>query len=65
MGFPELGYVSISEIEEAQQVFHYLERDTSFTGKYPLSVYARAALNARHIVTDDESLARAAPKLRP
>src|ERR1700748_2754990 len=53
MGCPELGSVSINELQQAQspRKFRFLSRDTFFTGDYPLSVYARAAREADEIVT--------------
>lgn len=64
-GFPELGSVSITEIKQAQGGFRFLERDISFQGKYPLSVYAQVARDNDYIVTDDAALIRAMPKLTP
>jgi len=61
MGFPELGYVDLSEIEEAQDQLRYLERDTTFEGKFPISVYARAARRAGHIVTDEHVVKKSIP----
>ncbi|MXV16898.1 DUF2958 domain-containing protein [Hufsiella ginkgonis] len=58
MGFPELGAVSIQELKDTQGFLRFLERDTSFEGKYPLSVYARAASVAGRIVEDDATLQR-------
>jgi len=43
VGCPELGYVSISELKEAQCSLSYLERNSSFKGSFPISVYANAA----------------------
>lgn len=56
MGFPELGYVSLTEIKEAEGFLRFLERDNSFVGKYPMSVYARAASANEYIVTDDKTV---------
>jgi Protein of unknown function (DUF2958) len=60
MGFPELGYVSLTEIKEAEKLgrMRFLERDTSFQGKYPMTVYARAARAHEYIVTDEKVLER-------
>jgi len=55
MGFPEIGYVSISELIEAQDLLRFLERDMFFLGKYPLSVYAKFAHQLEHIETDDDA----------
>ncbi|MET7242915.1 DUF2958 domain-containing protein [Methylobacterium sp. EM32] len=50
-GEPELGYVSLAEIEEVSAGLAIgLERDTSFRPLYPISTYARAAQEAGHIV---------------
>jgi hypothetical protein len=44
MGFPELGYISLTEIKALRGYLGLpVERDQSFEGKYPISVYARAA----------------------
>src|SRR5277367_5304542 len=60
MGFPELGSVSLSEIGELRgRLGLPVERDRSFEGEYPISVYARAADRAQGIVTDREALDRA------
>ena len=64
MGFPELGSVSIREIIEAQDFLRYLERDRSFTGKYPLSIYARAARRNDAITEDETALKNAIPQLK-
>ncbi|OCX51918.1 hypothetical protein BEL04_18115 [Mucilaginibacter sp. PPCGB 2223] len=56
MGWPELGYVNIDEILACQNPLVQLENDLSFEGKYPLTVYARAARRADKIVTDELSL---------
>jgi hypothetical protein len=64
MGFPELGYVSLSELEEIKGFFGLgIERDLHFTAKYPLSVYTEAARLSGGIVENDESLKQAAAKL--
>lgn len=50
-GEPELGYVSLAEIEEVSAgLVIGLERDLSFRGKHPISTYARAARAAGRIV---------------
>ncbi len=50
-GEPELGYVSLAEIEEVSACLAIgLERDTSFRPAYPISAYARAAREAGRIV---------------
>lgn len=64
MGFPELGSVSIQELVEAQSFLRYLERDESFAGKYPVSVYSYAARRAGGITEDDTALNNAALALK-
>ena len=56
MGFPELGYVSLEELQgvRALGVFK-VERELHFEGKYPISVYAEAARQEQYI-TEDESI---------
>lgn len=50
-GEPELGYVSLAELEEVSAgLLIGLERDLSFQGQHPISVYARAARAAGRIV---------------
>lgn len=65
MGSPEIGYVSISELEDAQNHLHRLEHDLHFQGKYPLMVYARATSSAEEIIADEPTLKRFNPKLEP
>lgn len=49
-GEPELGYVSLEELKEVSAGLAMgLERDLSFRGTQPLSVYARAARLAGRI----------------
>lgn len=44
MGYPELGYVSITELSSIRGKFGLpVERDICFEGKYPLSYYNEAA----------------------
>ena len=44
MGFPELGYVSLGELEEVREHFNMpVERDLSFRADKPLSAYLQAA----------------------
>lgn len=59
MGFPEIGYVDLREIDQAQNAFRFLVRDTAFEGKYPLSVYAHAARYVAEITEEEEMLQRA------
>ncbi|TFF37935.1 DUF2958 domain-containing protein [Mucilaginibacter psychrotolerans] len=63
MGFPEIGYVSIQEITDAQGPFQRLERDLYFNGEYPISVYAEAARDIGQITLDETVLKQAAYKL--
>ncbi|CAO4135371.1 DUF2958 domain-containing protein [Methylorubrum extorquens] len=51
VGEPELGYVSLDELKEVSAGLAIgLERDRSFRGTHPISVYARAARAAGRIV---------------
>ena len=51
MGSPELGYVSLAELVDfSSMLLVGLERDLSFQGRAPMSVYARAANAAGRIV---------------
>lgn len=59
-GFPELGSVSLSEIEAIQLPLGLrIERDLHFVGRYPLSVYTEAARRERYITEDADLLAQA------
>ncbi|VTU31948.1 hypothetical protein H4CHR_02911 [Variovorax sp. PBS-H4] len=52
LGYPELGYVSISELRELRgRLGMPIERDISFVAKKPLSEYAKEAIRAGVIVT--------------
>lgn len=52
-GEPELGYASLSELATIRLRFGLgIERDVSFTGDYPLSVYTAAARCERQITTN-------------
>lgn len=52
MGFPELGYVSLAELEAFRGRWGVsIERDLHFVADKPLSGYAREARLARRIVT--------------
>ncbi len=64
MGFPELGYVSLKELESVK-VFAGLgiERDIHFDATYPLSVYTEAARAATRITENHEALTQAARAL--
>lgn len=58
-GCPELGYVSLAELQSIKGRFGLgIERDLHFAGRFPLSVYAKAARIAGRI-TEDELLLRA------
>jgi hypothetical protein len=60
MGYPELGYVRISEIEAVRGKLHLpVERDQHFAPTHTLSVYARAAHRAQVITECPEDLAHA------
>jgi hypothetical protein len=57
MGFPELGYISITELSTIKgRLGLPIERDLHFQGKFPLSVYARAARDVGRIVECEQSL---------
>ena len=52
LGFPELGYVSLSELEALRGPLGLpVERDIHFTAKKPITDYARDAHAAGRIVT--------------
>jgi hypothetical protein len=64
MGFPELGYVSLSELKSTKNRLGIpLERDLFFAARYPLSVYAEAARRAERITESETDLADAAKAL--
>ncbi len=53
MGFPELGYVRLSEIEAVRGALNLPpERDLYFKGAHPLSRYAAVAHHGGAIVSD-------------
>ncbi|MGV2067026.1 DUF2958 domain-containing protein [Agrobacterium sp. 22-226-1] len=53
LGEPELGYVSLSEIQSVRGKLGLpIERDLYFTAEYRLSLYAKRARDAGRIVTD-------------
>lgn len=59
-GFPELGYVSLSEITSVRSPLGLtVEKDFSFYAKYPLSVYSRAARIAQEITENETALEQA------
>ena len=59
-GYPELGYVSLSEITSVRTKLGLtVERDRSFTAKYPISIYAKAARIAQEITENAQALEQA------
>lgn len=57
LGYPELGWVSLSELAAVRGGFGLpIERDLCFEAEYTISVYAEAARSAGTIVTDDTRL---------
>jgi len=61
MGSPELGYVSLSELQSVTgRLGLGIERDLYFKARYPLSVYAHAAHRRGRIVESDTLLAESA-----
>jgi hypothetical protein len=59
-GNPELSYVSLSDlasIKHARLKVPMVETDPVFEGKYPMSVYLKAAKSAGRVVEDDQVLA--------
>lgn len=51
-GFPELGYVSLAELQTVHgRLGLQVERDLHFTASKPISAYAREARLAERIVT--------------
>lgn len=64
MGHPELGYVSLSELQSVKgRLGLGIERDLYFEPRYPLSVYAEAARISGRITESETTLARAAAVL--
>ncbi len=63
MGFPELGYIYLPEIVEMQDDPRLIVlRDQTFTGEFPMSVYARAARFHSEIVTEPATVRQFATK---
>lgn len=61
MGCPELGYVSLSELQSVTgRLGLGIERDLYFQARYPLSVYAHAAHRRGRIVESKTLLAESA-----
>ena len=60
MGFPELGYVSLKELESVKGFAGLgIERDIHFDATYPLSVYAEAAHASGRITENRKALTQA------
>ena len=64
MGYPELGYVRLSELEGIRGPLGIgIERDLRFKPSFPLSAYAEAARAHGVITEDEEALKLAAARL--
>ena len=64
LGCPELGYVSLGELESVQgRLGLGIERDLFFRPRFPLSVYAEAARQATGIVESEALLLQVAARL--
>ncbi len=64
VGCPELGYVSLTEIESVKNRLGLgMERDLYFAPRFPLSVYTEAAGIAEQITEAEDLLTRAAAAL--
>ncbi|MGO8867408.1 MAG: DUF2958 domain-containing protein [Alphaproteobacteria bacterium] len=64
MGCPELGYVSLGELQSVEgRLGLGIERDLHFVGRFPLSVYAKAARIAGHVTESERLLAQATAAL--
>ncbi|WP_412559000.1 DUF2958 domain-containing protein [Thalassospira sp. MIT1370] len=64
-GCPELGYVSLAELESVKGPLRRgIERDLHFAARFPLSVYAEAARIAGRITESERMLSQAAAALR-
>lgn len=64
MGCPDLGNVSLAELEGINAFATTIRRDVTFVGRYPLSVYAEAAAEQGAITTIPSLLEAAAERLR-
>jgi Protein of unknown function (DUF2958) len=65
LGFPELGYFSLSEMQALRLPFGLgIERDLHFEGAFPLSIYAEAARQAGRIVFSKHLLLAAGGSLQ-
>lgn len=63
-GCPELGYVSLAEIESVKGPLGLgIERDLHFASRFPVSVYAEAARRAGRITESERLLREAAAAL--
>ena len=63
-GFPELGYLSFSELVGIPARYGFtIERDLSFRARFPISVYAEAARRLSRITESEDLLAEAARAL--
>ncbi|WFP65637.1 MULTISPECIES: DUF2958 domain-containing protein [unclassified Mesorhizobium] len=63
-GFPELGSVSLAELEAVKGPLGLgIERDVDFEARFPLSVYAEAARLSGHITETERLLRQAAASL--
>ena len=61
MGFPELGGISLSELQNYRGPFGLgIERDLYFEPKFPIRIYAAAARSAQRIVESGPELEEAA-----
>jgi hypothetical protein len=59
-GNPELSYVSLSDLaslKHARLKVPMVETDLAFEGKYPMSIYLKAAKSNKRITEDDAILA--------
>jgi hypothetical protein len=68
LGFPELGSVSLDELQELSHpyLFTKVERDMYFKGLFPISVYAETARIIGYITEEHAMLAAHAPEgLKP
>lgn len=63
MGFPELGYVSLSELASINVLDLTVQRDEKFVAEFPMSVYSEAARNSRQITDDRNALLQAQASL--
>ena len=64
-GCPELGRFSLRELQSIRLPFGLgIERDLSFVGQFPLSVYARAAARAGSLLEGERVLRETAEPMR-